>query len=47
MRGFHKKKLEVEITDKYEKLRNEIIDLVCDVIEEYYDITPRIFYSRY
>ncbi len=28
--------------DKYEKLANEIIDQVCDVIEEYYEITPRI-----
>ena len=28
--------------DKYEELANEIIDLVCDIIEENYDITPRI-----
>ncbi len=28
--------------DKYEELANEIIDLVSEVVEEYYEITPRI-----
>ncbi|HDL15833.1 MAG TPA: hypothetical protein ENH28_06770 [Euryarchaeota archaeon] len=28
--------------DKYEELANEIIDQVCDVIEEHYEIVPKI-----
>jgi len=28
--------------NKSEELANEIIDLVCEVVEENYDITPRI-----